>query len=206
MPHRRHLVSFVLAALALLLPVRAALAQNAFTFYGGYAWGGSFEQQTGNTTANTDLASAFTGAASIDWALDAARNVQIFASGQRSTLQLAGTNPGSVDLGMYYLHLGGSNFFEGRAGQGGYVAGGLGATLMSPSSSGLGSEVRPSASLAIGYEHALNPSLALRAELRGYLTLINSSGGFFCSGGCVVTLSGDALVQAAALVGLSLRF
>lgn len=203
-PLRR--VALLLALLALLLPARGALAQNALTLYGGYAGGGSFEQQTGNATSDADLASSFTGAASIDWSLDAARNVQLFASGQRSTLQLAGANPGSVDLGLYYLHLGGSNFFEGRAGQGGYVAGGLGATLMSPSGAGLGSEVRPSMSLAIGYEHAFNPSLALRAELRGYATLINSSGGFFCSGGCVVTLSGDALLQAAALVGVSLRF
>ena len=202
----RRSVFLLLAWLVLLLPARAALGQNAFTLYGGYAGGGSFDQQTANATASADLASSFTGAASIDWALDAARNVQLFASGQRSTLQLAGANPGSVDLGLYYLHLGGSNFFEGRAGQGGYVAGGLGATLMSPSGAGLGSEVRPSMSLAIGYEHAFGPSLALRAELRGYATLINSSGGFFCSGGCVVTLSGDALLQAAALVGLSLRF
>ena len=60
--------------------------------------------------------------------------------------------------------------------------------------------------LALGYEQPLAPSLALRMELRGYVTLINSSGGFFCSGGCVVSLKGDALVQGEALLGLSLRF
>ena len=199
----KRLAALLVAGLALALP---AAAQNAVTLYGGFGWGGSFEQVNTSSTATANLDSSFTGAASIDWALDAARNVQLFASGQRTTLQLASGTPSTLDMGIYYLHLGGSNFFEGRAGQGGYVAGGLGATLMSPSTSGLNSEVRPSASLAIGYEHAFNPSLALRAELRGYATLINSSGGFFCSGGCVVTLSGDALLQAAALVGLSLRF
>lgn len=199
---KNRLIALLLGAIAL-----PAAAQNALTLYGGYAWGGTLQQQqTGNTTTNANLASSFTGAASIDWALDAARNVQLFASGQRTTLQLAGSSPGSVDIGVYYLHLGGSNFFEGRAGQGGYVAGGLGATWMSPSGAGFNSEVRPSASLAIGYEHTVNPSLALRAELRGYATLINSSGGFFCSGGCVVSLQGDAMFQAAALVGLSMRF
>jgi hypothetical protein len=198
---KNKIIALLLTAIAL-----PAAAQNSLTLYGGYAWGGTLEQQTGNTTSNANLSSGFAGAASIDWALDAARNVQLFASGQRTTLQLAGSNPSSVDMGLYYLHFGGSNFFEGRAGQGGYVAGGIGATWMSPSGSGFSSEVRPSASLAIGYEHAINPSLALRAELRGYATLINSSGGFFCSGGCVVSLQGDALFQAAALVGLSLRF
>ena len=44
------------------------------------------------------------------------------------------------------------------------------------------------------------------AELRGFATLINSNGGFFCSGGCVVALQGDALVQGQALLGLSLRY
>lgn len=196
--------------LAILGGVTPAAAQNALTLYGGYAWGGSFQQQNvaapSTTTTSTNLTSSFAGAASIDWALDAARNVQLFFSGQRTTLQLAGVTPSSLDMGVYYLHFGGSNFFDGRAGQGGYVAGGFGATVMSPSGSGLGTEVRPSASLAIGYEHAFNPSLALRAELRGYATLINSSGGFFCSGGCVVSLQGDGLFQGEALVGLSLRF
>lgn len=195
-------------ALAVLLPARAALAQNALTIYGGYAWGGSFQQQVTNAsgTSNADLSGSGAGALSIDWALDAARNFQLFASGQRTTLQLASTSPSSLPMSLYYLHFGGSNFIEGKAGEGGYVAGGLGATWMSPSASGLSSEVRPSASLAIGYEHPFSPSLALRAELRGYATLINSSGGFFCSGGCVVTLQGDALLQGEALLGLSLRF
>jgi len=196
--------------LSLLLPALPAAAQNAVTLYGGYVWGGSF-QQTGSGTATADLAGSGAAAGSIDWALDAARNVQLFASSQRTTLQLpsgsvpAGS-PTSVSLSVSYLHLGGSNFFEGTAGKGGYVAGGLGATFMSPNLDGLSSEVRPSMSLALGYEQPLAPSLALRMELRGYATLINSSGGFFCSGGCVVALKGDALLQGEALLGLSLRF
>ena len=196
-----------LVGLAMAWP---AAAQNAFTLYGGYVGGGSFQQAgTGTTSASLDASGA--GAASIDWAYDAARNVQLFASVQRSTLQLppgsvAGGAPTPIPLNVSYLHLGGSNFFEGSAGRGGYVAGGLGATFMSPSLDGLASEVRPSMSVALGFEQPLAPSLALRMELRGYVTLINSSGGFFCSGGCVVALKGDALFQAAALLGLSLRF
>ena len=203
----RCVAALLALGLAMLLPA-GARAQNALTLYGGYAWGGSFQQQGGSTTgtASADLASSFAGAASIDWALDTARNVQLFASGQRTTLQLANGTPGSFDMGLYYLHFGGSNFFDGQAGRSGYVAGGLGATLMTPSASGLSSEVRPSASLAIGYEYPFNTSLALRAELRGFLTLIDSGGGFFCSGGCIVSLQGDALLQAQALLGLSLRF
>jgi hypothetical protein len=194
----------------MLLPALPAAAQNAVTLYGGYAWGGSFDQADGSS-ATADLAGSGAGAVSIDWALDAARNVQLFASGQRTTLRLpagsaAAGSPTSLSMSIYYLHFGGSNFFEGSAGRGGYVAGGLGATFMSPGLDGLKSEVRPSMSLALGYEHAFTPSLALRTELRGSVTLINSSGGIFCSGGCVVALQGDALLQGEALLGLSLRF
>lgn len=206
----RRLAIALSASLATLLPALPAAAQNALTLFGGYTWGGSFDQANGST-ATADLEGSGAGAVSIDWAYDAARNVQLFASGQRTTLQLP---PGSVPAGsplsvpmtVSYLHLGGSNFFDGVAGRGGYVAGGLGATFMSPSVDSLASEVRPSMSLALGYEHALAPSLALRMELRGYVTLINSSGGFFCSGGCVVALKGDAMLQGEALLGLSLRF
>jgi len=194
------------AALQAALP---AAAQNALTLYGGYRAGGSFEQTTGSTTSNADIGGGGVGALSVDWALDAARNLQFFASAQRTSIQVTPANPGassSVPLNIRYAHLGGSNFFDGRAGQGGYIAGGLGATFMSPNLDGLSSEIRPSLSIALGYEHAFTPSLALRAELRGYATLINSSGALFCSGGCVVVIRGDTLFQADALLGLSLRF
>ena len=206
----RRIAIALAATLAALLAALPAAAQNALTLYGGYAFGGSFDQANGST-ATADLDGSGAGAVSIDLSYDAARNVQIFASGQRTTLQLppGSVTPGSptsVPMNISYLHLGGSNFFDGTAGRGGYVAGGLGATFMSPRGDGLSSEVRPSMSVALGYEQPLAASLALRMELRGYMTLINSNGGFFCSGGCVVALKGDALLQGEALLGLSLRF
>lgn len=204
MPSRLQLASFA-CALALLaaLPARA---QNAITLYGGYRGGGSFEQTVGAATTTDGLDGSGAFALGFEWAIDAARNGQIFASGQRTHLQLApGSAQPSVPIDIAYLHLGGTNFFEGQAGRGAFVAGGLGATFMSPGA-GLSSEVRPSLSLAVGYEHPLTPSLSLRGELRGYATLINSGGGFFCSGGCVVSIHGDAMFQADALLGLSLRF
>jgi len=86
------------------------------------------------------------------------------------------------------------------------VAGGLGATWLSPRQDGWQSELRPSMSLALGWEQAISPTVTLRAEVRGYATLIQSSGGFFCSGGCVVVIRGDSMFQADALIGLSARF
>ena len=196
--------------LALLAALPAA-AQNAITIYGGVRGGGSFDEttSTGGATTTSELASAAALAFSIDRALDPARNLQLFVSAQRTTLPLVATTPGAptaLPLTITYVHVGGSNYIDGKAGQGGYLAGGVGATWMSPSQTGSQSELRPSMSLAFGYEHAFSPSVALRGEIRGYATLIQSSGGFFCSGGCTVVIRGDALFQLDALIGVSVRF
>jgi hypothetical protein len=42
--------------------------------------------------------------------------------------------------------------------------------------------------------------------MRGYGTLVNSSGGVFCSGGCVVSISGDSIGQGEVMLGLTTRF
>jgi hypothetical protein len=46
----------------------------------------------------------------------------------------------------------------------------------------------------------------VRAEGRAFFTLLNSSGGLFCSGGCIVLLSGDGFAQGQAMLGLTARF
>ncbi len=204
--YHRRMRPLRIASTVLLLATLPVAAQNAFTLYGGWRGGGAFDQTpaAGGATTSTDLASGGALGASIDWALDPARNLQLFASGQHTKLPLAAG--GDLPLNIAYLHLGGSNFFDGVAGQGGYVAGGLGLTWMSPRQSGWQDELRPSMSVAIGYEHPLGSAVSLRAELRGYATLVHSSGGFFCSGGCVVVIRGDSMVQADALIGLSAKF
>ena len=112
-----------------------------------------------------------------------------------------------MPLNLSYLHLGGRVFFDGDAKQGGgYVVGGLGATFFSPGLAGLSDEVRPSANAGIGWQWAVARNVALRSELRGYVTLVNSSGGLFCSGGCVVSIRGQSLVQVEALMGVSIGF
>ena len=60
--------------------------------------------------------------------------------------------------------------------------------------------------VGLGYQWMLSKQVALRTELRGYLTLVNSSGGFFCSGGCAVSIRGDTMTQVEGLLGLSFGF
>lgn len=194
-----------LVVLLATLSAAPAMAQNAVTIYGGYRGGGSFHDASDSSQSAT-LNSSFAGSASLDWGLDAARQVQLFGSYQSTELPALAGSP-AVPMNVAYLHLGGTNFFEGQIGRGAYLVGGLGATWLSPGLNGLSSEVRPSMNIGLGYQWPLGGStLALRFEVRAYLTLIDSSSNLFCSGGCVVSIRGDLMTQAEAMVGLSFGF
>jgi hypothetical protein len=193
-------------AAALAVTAAAAGAQTTVTLYGGARGGGQFEDAGNGNTYSLDSGAAVS--ASVDWPLDDGRWGQVFYSYQRSGLPgLAFGQPADVAVNISYLHIGGRVFFEGDATHGGgYVVGGLGATYFSPGLAGLSDEVRPSANIGIGWQWTLAPNVALRTELRGYLSLINANGGFFCSGGCVVSIRGKTLTQAEGLVGVSIGF
>jgi hypothetical protein len=193
---------------ALVLASSAALAQGAVTLYGGVRSGGDFTDQNAND-ASVNLKSGAAAALSYDWILDDGRQAQVFYSFQRSALPGSVANqPGDIAVNVSYLHIGGRVFFDGtQSTSGSYLVGGLGITHFSPSLDGLSSEVRPSMNVGLGHQWLLSRQLALRTELRGYLTLVNSSGGFFCSGGaCIVKIRGDTLLQVEGLLGLSYAF
>lgn len=195
----------VLAAAAAVLPAPAGAADNDLTLWAGYRTGGGFIDASTERTLTLNSSAAF--AATLDLPYDAARQIRLLVSSQDTDLPLsAATGAAALPMRVTYLHLGGTNFWEGRAGVGPYVSGGLGVTLFSPSPPGYSSEIGFSFSLGLGYVWALSPTVALRAEARGYVTLINTSGALFCSGGCVVQLRGDAFTQADLQIGLTVRF
>jgi len=205
-----------LLAAPLACVAASALAQpkdSAFTFYGAYRDGGSFVETGTEQKLRIESSAAY--AASLDLALDGNRQLQFYVSHQRSRLRLgpvtttapqAVAPPGRLPMKVTYLHLGGTNYFDGPIGFGPYVMGGLGATLFQPGLDGYSDELRPSMNLGVGYQVPLAERLALRLEARGYFTLVNSSGGLFCSGGCIVAIKGDSLTQGEIQLGLSLRF
>jgi hypothetical protein len=187
-----------------------ALAQNAVTVFAGFRGGGHGLQESAPSDAPAHLASSGAGSFSVDWAIDARRQMQLFGSHQRTKLVAAapagGGAPLTFPVSVSYLHLGGTNFIDETIGRGTYVVGGVGLTQLSPGLAGLSSELRLSMNIGLGYQWPLTRDLAVRLELRGYATLINSNGSFFCSGGCVVSIKGDTLTQGEAMAGLSYTF
>jgi len=202
------------AALAALVGVVPAMAQTApadndLTIYGGWRDGGNFADVASDH--NLRLAGSGTWAISYDRLLDLSRQLQFYFSYQSTRLKLdqaAFVQPPNgglpqLPLRVMYLQVGGTAFLDGPVGSGGYVVGGIGATLFQPKSAGYGDEVRPSLNLGIGYEWPLAQHLAVRLEARGYATVVRSSGDLFCSGGCQIRIKAEAVAQGEVQLGLS---
>ena len=196
----------IATALLMALPAMAAEKDHAVTVYGGYRGGGNFTDA--NTGQSLSLESNGAVSLALDLPFDAARQYQIFFSRQHTNLKLDTapfTSSNQLPMDIYYLHIGGTFFFDGEVGKGAYVVGGLGATLFDPGQ-GFKSELYPSINVGVGYQWPLANTFAVRVEARGYGTLVNSGGGVFCSGGCVISIKGDSVTQGELMFGLSARF
>lgn len=199
-------IAALVSALALAAPAPVR-AENAFTVFGGWRASGAFE----DTVAQRDISMRDTGsfALALDFTYDDTRQYELFASHQSTSLAVTpvgGTSTETFPVKVTYVHFGGTNYFDGPAGEGPFVAGGLGLTLFSPGLNGFESETKPSLSVALGYGVPLGRYAALRVEGRGYFTLVNSSGGLFCNGGCTIAIKGDSFSQVELLIGISARF
>jgi hypothetical protein len=189
---------------------RAPGSESGFTLYGGFRAGGDLAEATTEQDLHADTTPSF--ALAIDLAYEARKQLQLFYSRQKTDLAPA-TVPAPVvldkiPLKIEYVHVGGTAFFEELMGDGGYASAGVGATRLTPNAPGLTPETKPSISVAFGYMVPIVPGLALRFELRGYATWVDSKGGLFCktSSNCPLSIKGDALYQGEGLIGLTARF
>lgn len=185
---------------------RAPGSENGFTLYGGYRAGGNFTETTTGQDVRVGSSASF--ALAVDIALEPLKQVQLFYGRQKTELSSGAflVATGGVPLAIEYFHLGGTAFFEAMS-SGPYVVGGIGATVFRPEGPGLTHETKPSMNLGFGYMLPLAHNLGVRFEARGYATLIDSSGGMFCSNNsCLVSIKGTTLYQGEALVGLTGRF
>ena len=172
-------------------------------FY-GYRWGGGLETTTGQELGFQDgraygLALDYSPLHSQDVKLE------LLWSRQESGVDLHGFD-GLHHIGMTVdeFQIGGV-LETGRDRLRAYITGLLGATLFGPDDAD--SEVRFSLSIGGGVKFFLLRNLALRADLRGYCTVVDSESAFISVGGVTVAhFSGSSLWQGEVTGGVTLAF
>ncbi len=212
LPALRPCASLFLGAALLADSAGTAHAQtaplgNAVTMFGGWRASGTLEDTVAQR--NVRLRDSAAWSAAFDVGLDGSRQLEFFVSRQNTSLSVTPTGAATslrLPVQVTYFHFGGTNYFDGPVGTGPFAAGGLGFTRLAPGLDGFESETKPSLSIALGWSLPFGRYAALRIEGRGYWTLINSSGGLFCSGGCTISIKGDSLQQIEMLLGVTARF
>jgi hypothetical protein len=194
-----------------LCTVSLAVHAEGFAFrltpMAGYRVGGEFEEVPGGATR--DLASHGGFALALGFTPGAsAENYELFYSRQET--RIGGSAPFGVDV--EYLHFGGTVDYGDESDRYiPYVAGGIGATRMTPHGAGLTDETHWSISLGGGMKMPLTQRLLLRLELRGYFTWLHEHSDLFCvssasGAGCAIHVKGSGLLQGEALGGVSYMF
>ncbi len=196
--------SFLLTSLVLC--TLSAQSQPLFEispFY-GYRWGGRFETAGGQ---DLDIQGGRSYGLSLDYSPDRESDLkfELLWSRQDSGLDLQGAG-GVNHIGLTVDEFQVGGVLETTYGRWHpYITGLLGASLFGPE--GNDSEARFSLSIGGGVKFFVLRNLALRADVRGYCTVVESDSAFISSGGVtVVRFTGSSLWQGEVSGGLTLTF
>jgi opacity protein-like surface antigen len=187
------------------LPPAIAEAGDGLEFvpFVGYRFGGSFDEEISGRSL--DLEDERNWGFAISKPASSKTRYELLYSHQETRLSDRTDPADAFDLDIHYLHLGGTvdvsyeHFVP-------YFSGGIGLTHMSPGRSGFTDETRLSLSLGGGLRWYPTDRLGIRLEMRGYGTLMDTSGSLFCDGGCQLELSSDLFPQFETNLGLIFRF
>ena len=187
--------------LSSILGMRAQVFEVSPFF--GYRFGGSFHASNGEETALQDSRAY---GLSFDYAPYASDiKLELFWSRQDSGLELTGAGGlNHLDMKVDEFMLGGVYEHNwGRLYETVTVL--VGATVFSPESAE--SDARFGFSIGVGVKYFVLKNLALRADLRGYGTVVESNTAFISSGGVtLIYFSGSSIWQGEVSAGLSLTF
>jgi hypothetical protein len=201
----------LIAVLSLLAATSARAAEPPLFqagLHGGYRIGGSLEDQATEEDRDLDDASSFAVALELRYGKGDDRFYQLWYSSQSTEID---DGAETHDVDVEYLHIGGTLPFGGWEHAQPYFAAGIGATRFSASGADADDRSNFSGSAALGLEIPIGSRAAVRLEARGYLTLVDTDGAFFCrsdggSGVCAIVASGSSFFQAEGLAGILVRF
>ena len=198
----------VLMASFLLSPLAQAAERTNFQVapFGGLRMGGSLEDAETGEGRDIEEAASFGVALELRYGQED-RWWQLWYSRQGSEIR---SPDGALDLDVEYLHFGGTVPIDDDGRVQSYLSAGIGATRLTPGS-GLDDSMEFSGSLGLGLSVPLSKRVALRFEVRGYLTVVDADSSIFCSsingeGACRIVASGSTLFQAELLAAIAFGF
>jgi opacity protein-like surface antigen len=182
-----------------------AMAGDGLEFvpFVGYRFGGSFDDEFSGRSLDVDERGNW--GFVISTPATATTRYEFLYSHQDSRLSDRANPQDTFDLDIHYLQLGGTVDLNYQ-GVTPYFSGGIGMTHMNPGRRALSNETRLSLSLGGGIKWYPTDRLGIRLEMRGYGTLMDTSGSLFCDGGCELQLSSDLFPQFETNLGLIFRF
>ncbi len=174
----------------------------------GYQVGG----QAGSFQGRLDIRGGLAYGIAFDIRVRPDATIELVYNRQETDLDIQDNRPliperSRIGLAVEYFHFGGTVEF-GQKRMRPYFAMTIGASRFDPKVEQAGDEWRFSVAFGGGFKYYVSDRLALRVDARVYPTFLSTNGGFFCSlpGGCLVSITGDFLVQANATAGLAFAF
>lgn len=201
-----------LAALcAWAAPARAEAPRYEVSAFGGYRVGGEFRADDPLSSDSRKIDLEEGGGWGIGLALyrDATSFYELLYSTQTTQLDRIDPAFGKVDITTEYFQFGGTLLFELTPSLKSYLSLTIGVTRFD--ADGRSAETEPSGSLGGGVRIPVGDRADVTFGVRGYMTLVDSNTGFFCSsingeGTCLVRTTGSSVFQGEATVGFALRF
>jgi hypothetical protein len=170
----------------------------------GYRFGGEVEDSTTGSKHSFEDSPAY--GLILDYApIDFYGRYELLWSHQDTSLDFNGNNGlGEVDVTIDVIQVGGELEF-GKDRLRSYLSAHVGATHFS--SDGHGDDTRFSFGIGVGGKAFLTKNIYLRADFRGFCTVVESEGSFIsANGNTVATFSGDTLWQAQVSAGFGITF
>lgn len=176
--------------------------------FAGYRFGGDFERRANG--GDLDLADSRAFALALDLRRDAYSQYELFYARQSTRLQ-GSAGLGAPDIEVEYLHLGGTLVVAEDSYLAPYIVATVGATRFGLDPAEADDETRFSFSLGAGLRVPVRPRFSLRLEARGFITLVDTDGSFFCESGelggvCAIAARSSTFIQYEILAGAAFAF
>lgn len=197
----------------LALAAPAAVAEPLrfeLTPYGGYAFGGTFEDEETAIEIDVDDDASFGLIFNFNNSANTQYEVIYARQGTTADTSTVASLPPAVDLDIEHLQIGGTYLGAGERARP-YLAMTLGGSRFSPGFPAGDADTFWSFSIGAGWTFRPSERLGLRLEARAWGTFIDTDSSLFCESGpelalCAIALDGTVFWQVETFAGVVFRF